>query len=191
MESCESHATTNHSMPEGERPGSLTRAIRHVGDRGLFRGHALNAIDAKGRVAIPANIRKTIESNSGQLSFVIGKREGDPCLIGYDQGWAATLKSELRTEEARERDAGRAFDKNNLNRRAFGNTDDVVFDASGRFIMPKFFRDKAQIGDWVLFLGTADDFEMWNPHLLIATPDVDEETKDLARYLLAERKVAL
>ena len=178
-------------MPEGERPRSFKRANTHVGDRGLFRGHALNAIDAKGRVAIPANIRKTIEANSGQLSFVIGKREGDPCLIGYDQGRAAALKDELRAEEARERDAGRAFDKNNLNRRAFGTTDDVVFDASGRFIMSKFFRDKAQIADWVLFLGTSDDFEMWNPHQLIATPNIDEDTKDLARYLLAERKVAL
>ena len=157
----------------------------------MFRGYALNAIDAKGRVAIPAGIRKTIELNSEQPSFVIGKRDSYPCLCGYDRGWAALLKAELRADEARERDAGRAFDRANTNRRAFAVTDDVAFDASGRFIMPKFFRDTARIADWVMFLGTSDDFEMWNPHILIATPDVDEAFKELARYLLAERGVSL
>ncbi len=157
----------------------------------MFRGYALNAIDAKGRVAIPAPIRKTIEANSGQLSFVIGKRGGDPCLVGYDRDWAALMKAELREEEGRERVAGRSFDKNNANRRSFSNTEDVTFDASGRFIMPKFFRSLGKIEDWVLFLGTSDDFELWNPHVLIATADVDEDIKDLARFLLAEREVAL
>ncbi len=161
-----------------------------MSDRGLFRGYALNAIDAKGRVAIPAPFRKIVESNSKEAVIVIAKHDADPCLSGYDRDWADLLRTDLRANEARERDAGRDFNTHTSNRRAFTLTEDVGFDASGRFIMPRFFLGKAKLAEWVLFLGTGDQFEMWNPHILIGAPSVDEDTKDLARYLLAERGVA-
>jgi MraZ protein len=78
-----------------------------------------------------------------------------------------------------------------VNRSAFANTEDVSFDASGRFIMPKLSRVAAQIADWVLFLGTADDFEMWNPHILIATDNVASDIRELAHFALTERGVAI
>ncbi len=162
-----------------------------MGERGLFRGYALNAIDAKSRVAIPAPFRKTIEANTNQLSFVIGKRGGDPCLVGFDIDWATLMQAELRGEQTKASETGQALSKNNSSRLAYSNTEDVAFDASGRFIMPKYFRTLGQIADWVLFLGTADDFEMWNPHVLIAAPGVDDEIKDLARFLLVERGIGL
>ena len=161
-----------------------------MSERGLFRGYALNAIDAKGRVAIPAPFRKTIERKSNESVLVIGKHADDACLTGYDMSWADELQARIERDEARALDAGRSFDIHNSNRLANTLTEDLGFDASGRFIMPSFFRGKAEIGDWVLFLGTGNVFEMWNPHLLLKTATVDEDIKDLARHLLNERGVA-
>ena len=162
-----------------------------MGERGLFRGHALNAIDAKGRVAIPASIRKTIEANSSEPSVVIGKHARLPCLVGYDNGWAALLNAQIDRNEARALDNGRDFDSDGLTRSAFALTEDAGFDSSGRFVLPPFLRSKATLTHWALFLGTGNMFEIWSPHILIETPDVADDFKDLARYLLAERKVKL
>lgn len=161
-----------------------------VSGRALFRGNALNAIDAKARVAIPAGIRQAIEANGDGRNLLIAKHESDPCLIGYDHGWSALLHARLSRIEEREADAGRAYDYHNPNRRAFGLTEDVPFDASGRFIMPAQLRKRAQIEDLAFFMGTGDTFEIWNPKLLIETPGIDEELKEVVSDLLSGRGVA-
>lgn len=160
-----------------------------VGDRELFRGHALNAIDGKGRVAVPAFLRSAIEKNGDGRVLIIAKHQQDPCLTGYDRGWSRLLHDRLEREEERERAAGRDFDYFNSNRRAFGLVEEVPFDASGRFILPTFFRAKAQLTELAFFFGTGNIFEIWNPNLLIDTPGIDEETKDVAAFLMAERGV--
>ena len=162
-----------------------------MGDRGLFRGHALNAIDAKGRVAIPASFRKIIETNSADPSFIISKHDREPCLIGYDHGWAALLNAQIERKEERALEHGRDFDLDASNRNAFGLTEDAGFDSSGRFVLPQFLRSKGQLQNWALFLGTGNTFEIWSPHVLITTQNVNEDFKDLARFLLTERKVTL
>jgi MraZ protein len=158
-----------------------------VSERGLFRGHALNAIDAKGRVAIPAFLRATIEKNSDGRMLIIAKHDCDPCLTGYDRGWSELLHARLEREEERERTAGREFDYHNKNRRAFGLVEEVPYDSSGRFILPSFFRKKAQLDDLAFFFGTANTFEIWNPRILIETPGVDVEMKEIANFLVDER----
>jgi MraZ protein len=158
-----------------------------VSERGLFRGHALNAIDAKGRVAIPAFLRAVIEKNSDGRFLIIAKHECDPCLTGYDRGWSQLLHARLERDEEIERAAGRTFDRHNSNRRAFGLVEEVPYDASGRFILPEFFRRKAQLKDSAFFFGTANTFEIWNPRLLLETPGIDEEMKEIASFLVAQR----
>ncbi len=162
-----------------------------MASRGLFRGYALNAIDAKGRVAIPAPFRKTIEGNGNESLFVMGKHEADDCLVGYDNGWADILQAQIDAEFSSDRNAGRAFDKHNINRRANALTEPVKFDDSGRFIMSPSFRRRGKIENWVLFLGVGHVFEMWNPMSLIADPSVDDDVKEIARDLLTDRGVGL
>ena len=160
-----------------------------MSERELFSGHALNSIDAKGRLAIPASFRKVIERNSNAAHLVIGRHEADNCLTGYDRGWSALLQARIERDEARAQDSGQAFDRHNINRRAFGLVEDIGFDASGRFILPAFFRAKAQLTDWVLFLGVGQVFELWNPLVCLAADHIDADTKDLVRFLLDERGV--
>lgn len=155
--------------------------------RALFTGHALNAIDAKGRVAVPAGLRQAVEANGDGRNLIIAKHEADQCLIGYDRGWSTLLHERMNRTEARAEDAGRDYSRHNPNRRAFGLVEDVPFDASGRFILPPMLRARAKLDDLAFFLGTGDTFEIWNPRLVVDDPAVDEEIKDAVRWLLDAR----
>ena len=48
-------------------------------------------------------------------------------------------------------------------------------------------RRKGQIGDLVLFLGTGETFQIWNPDLLLGDDRIPEDLKDIARFRLEER----
>src|SRR4028118_116261 len=55
----------------------------------LFQGSALNAVDAKGRVSIPAFLRSVIERRGDARTIVLAKHEAFPCLSAYDPAYAA------------------------------------------------------------------------------------------------------
>ncbi len=57
----------------------------------LFNGSALTAVDAKGRLSVPAFIRGVIERRSDAKAVVIGMHEVSPCLNAYDRGYARNL----------------------------------------------------------------------------------------------------
>ncbi len=158
-------------------------------DRELFTGYAINAI-VKGRVAIPAFLRTAIEKNGDGRFVTIAKHDASPCLIGYDRGWTRHLREQLRVDEISERAAGREFDRHNANRRAFGLVEEVPYDASGRFIIPGFMKEKAGLTDTAFFFGTGDTFEIWSPATLLAAPGVDSEMKEVVTWLLAQRGAA-
>ena len=158
-----------------------------LADRGLFRGYGLQAIDGKGRVAIPAPLRAVIERNSGDRVLVMATHEADPCLSGYDRNWSDLLRARIDRDESRALNADRPVDRHNIARRAFGIIDEVPFDASGRFILPAYFRDKGQLTDLAFFLGTGDVFEIWNPQVLLDQPGVDRDLKDLVAFHLKNR----
>jgi MraZ protein len=160
-----------------------------VSDRELFTGYAINAI-VKGRVAIPAFLRSVIEKNGDGRLVTIAKHDASPCLIGYDRGWTRHLREQLRVDEAAQRSAGREFDRHNANRRAFGLVEEVPYDASGRFILPGFMREKAGLAETAFFFGTGDTFEIWSPELLLSAPGVDPEMKEVVTWLLAQRAMS-
>ena len=60
----------------------------------LFNGSALNAVDAKGRLSVPAFIRAVVERRSDAKAIIIGVHEVDPCLTAYDRNYARNLYNE-------------------------------------------------------------------------------------------------
>src|SRR5437762_10227682 len=82
------------------REGRLARCERgvDVALEHLFQGSALNAVDAKGRVSIPAFLRGVIERRGDARTIVLAKHEAFPCLSAYDPAYAA-LKHAKRSEE--------------------------------------------------------------------------------------------
>src|SRR3954467_2419141 len=61
----------------------------------LFQGSALNAVDAKGRVSIPAFLRTVIERRGDARTITLAKQEALPCLSAYDPAYAALKHAKL------------------------------------------------------------------------------------------------
>jgi MraZ protein len=152
----------------------------------LFNGSALNAVDAKGRLSVPAFIRGVVERRSDAKAVVIGAHEVDPCLTAYDRGYARILHAENeRRRLLEESRGGEAADHFARARRTFGITEDVPYDTSGRIILPPMMRRKGRIEDLALFVGTGGTFEIWNPY--VALESGDEGLRELAAYRLEEK----
>lgn len=161
--------------------------MTRVSDRELFSGYGLSPIDAKGRVAIPPDLRATIEANSAERILIVTQHDSDPCLIGYDRGWANLLAEEIVRDEALERTAGRVFDRSNTRRRAFSITERLPFDTSGRFVLNGFLREDMKFTSFAFFAGVGHVFEVWDPQTLLDAPDVDDRLKRACRWHLAQK----
>jgi MraZ protein len=154
----------------------------------LFQGSALNAVDAKGRVSVPAFLRSVIERRGDAKTIVLAKHESFPCLSAYDPAYAALKHSKLeRLFEKEEGNPAAALDYQQRNLMAFAATEEVPYDSSGRILFPPMMRSKGKIGDLALFLGTGETFQIWNPRLFLADKNIPEDLKDIARYRLEER----
>jgi len=156
----------------------------HVEIDHLFNGSALNAVDAKGRLSVPAFIRSVVERRSEAKAIIIGAHDVDPCLTAYDRNYARNLfrENERRRliEEAAEPQAHYA-----RARRTFGVTEETPYDSSGRIILPPLLRRRGEIEDLALFVGVGGTFEIWNPRLALASSDAD--LRELAAYRLEEK----
>jgi MraZ protein len=154
----------------------------------LFQGSALNAVDAKGRVSVPAFLRSVIERRGDAKSIVLAKHEAFPCLSAYDPAYAALKHSKLeRLFEKQEADPEAALEYQQRNLIAFAATEEVPYDSSGRIVLPTMMRRKGGLEDLALFLGTGETFQIWNPQMFLDDPRVPEDMKDIARYRLEER----
>jgi MraZ protein len=158
----------------------------------LFQGSALNAVDAKGRVSIPAFLRSVIERRGQSRTVVLAKHENFACLSAYDPAYAALKHAKLeRLLEKEETNPDAELQHQRRNLMAFAASEEVPYDSSGRILMPPMMRMKGKIGELALFLGTGETFQIWNPELLLADDNIPEDLKDIARYRLDERGAAL
>jgi len=160
----------------------------------LFQGSALNAVDAKGRVSVPSFLRAIIEKRSDAKALVLAKHDTYPCISAYDHGYAAIQHAKLeRLYEKREgeSDPANLADYHQRNMLAFGSTEDVPYDSSGRIIFPPMMRRKGGIEELALFVGAGEIFQIWNPATFLKSDAVHPDMKDIARYRLEERGLSL
>ena len=61
----------------------------------LFQGSALNAVDAKGRVSVPAFLRSVIERRGDARNIVLAKHDAFTALAAYDPAYAALKHAKL------------------------------------------------------------------------------------------------
>jgi MraZ protein len=154
----------------------------------LFQGSALNAVDAKGRVSVPAFLRQVIERRGDARTIVLAKHDAFTALSAYDPAYAALKHQKLeRLLEKQETDPSAELDYARRTMMAFGATEEVPYDSSGRIIVPPMMRRKGQIDDLALFIGVGETFQIWNPKLFLADANIPEDMKDIARFRLEER----
>lgn len=160
-------------------------AVRVLEREHLFRGSALNAVDAKGRLSVPAFIRQKVERRSDEKLLVLSLHAEFQCLVGYDANYSAVIqeKSEKRLGESPD-----ALAELDLQASLFAGTVDVPYDPSGRIILPPRLKRRADIADLALFVGMGGEFQVWNPQ--IALKSNSPALRELAADLLEEKGVA-
>lgn len=164
-----------------------------MSERGIYQGYALQGVDRKGRVAIPAALRTVVEANNARglageqvRTLTLAPHDGERCLIAYDQAYLPYLQAEMSRRANAKAEPGDAPDWN-VKRIGMGMVDIVPFDASGRFVLQGYPRAYAAIEDLAIFVSVGDHFEIWSPANLEASKTADERVKELGRYLIANR----
>lgn len=154
-----------------------------MGISDLFRGSALNAVDGKGRVTLPADYRATVRCRyrravhetgydpapsdpddrrrAGRAATLV-KDPDRPCLVGYEDVYAGVHLDRIERRHA---------DKSGLERERaihrdqgyFGASEDAAWDGAGRIMLTPRMRARAGIADAVYFFARGETFELWNP----------------------------
>ena len=156
----------------------------------FFQGSALNGVDAKGRLSVPAFVRAVIERRSDARAIVVGAHEVAPCLTAYGRGYARNLYTEMERRRLADEDRGGTLDEHYARaRRLFGMTEDVPYDTSGRIVLPPMMRRKGGIEDLALFVGVGGIVEIWNPRTALA--EGDRDLREIAAWRLEEKGIAL
>lgn len=121
-----------------------------------FKGKETFSLDNKGRVSLPAKMRKSIPELA-ENTFVV-TRGLDKCIFAYPiNEWEEKHKKSL--EELNQYDA----QNRQFLRRMLECSEDVALDSQQRITLPKDLLDWAGIESKVTIVGILDHIEFWNP----------------------------
>ncbi len=155
--------------------------------RELFKGFAINAVDAKGRLSIPAGYRSTIEARSAVKEVTLSLRFEPNHIRAYDEFYNDFIYQQIERRFTPEQDAERAA----ALQREFSFVEPLPYDANGRIMLPAATREAAGIDRLACFIAFADYFEIWDPKALLASDRADPATVFHVRNLLKERGEAI
>lgn len=141
----------------------------------FFQGYEQYSIDEKGRVNIPARMRKSLSDEAGG-TFIL-TRGNDNCIAAYPLNeWKKYMDmiSKLNQFDEKNRRFMRSFLKWNV---------EVSLDRQNRITLPKQHLELADITKNVVILGQFDHIEFWDPDRL----EKYEQDSDIAIEELAEK----
>jgi MraZ protein len=121
----------------------------------LFLSTAVNKIDKKGRVSVPAAWRAAVlgQSFPGIIVFRSFKLEA---LEGCDV--------ERMTEMSQRLDTLDQFSEEHESLASiFADAQQLAFDGEGRIVLPEFLIQHAGIGETAAFVGQGRTFQIWEP----------------------------
>ena len=146
-----------------------------------FRGRSENAVDGKGRLAIPAKMRRALTPEA-QDTFV-ATRGLETCIVLYPLDVWEQKEAHLRSLNQYEGEETRHF------LRALTMwAEDVALDKQGRILLPADLRDFAGITDAAVVIGTVDHLEVWDPAELDAYfAEQPGSYKDAAQQVMGGR----
>lgn len=131
---------------QGTAGGGTARAA-------TFRGVTHLALDAKGRLAIPARHRDALAAGGDGLVVT-----ADPsrCLLVYPRATWEPIQTRLMSLSS--------FDERirGLQRLLVGHADDVEIDGAGRILVPPALRQYARLDKHVVLVGQGSKFELWD-----------------------------
>ena len=140
-----------------------------------FKGQAEYSVDSKGRVAIPAKMRSTLNPEA-KKTFTI-TRGFDDCIFLYPLDTWEKKEEEMAQLNMYDRET-RAFVRGIMRW-----ADEVSLDSQGRITLPKNLVELARISDSATIIGSFDHIEIWDPDVFDAY--LNEQSADYET--LAER----
>lgn len=124
----------------------------------MFRGANLLALDAKGRMAMPAKYREELTALcDGRLIITVGR---DRCLLLYPLSVWEDIEAQINQLP------GLDPHVRLLQRNLIGRAEDLELDAQGRVRLPIQLREFAQLEKRVVLVGVTKKFELWNEETL-------------------------
>ena len=123
----------------------------------VFRGVTQLALDAKGRLAIPAKHREALVggSEAAERALIL---TADPsrCLLVYPRStWEPIQARLMALSSFYEQIRG-------LQRLLVGHADEVEMDGAGRILIPPPLRQYAGLDHRVVLVGQGNKFELWD-----------------------------
>jgi len=143
----------------------------------MFLGEYSHALDAKGRLTIPARFRAELETG------LVITRGSEPCLVAYPLGeWTALANRAAAMPQASR--AARSY-----SRLVFGGASEAQLDTMGRVLIPAFLREYAAIDGEAVIVGVNAFIEIWNPDRWREALERDAQNLDLILGEVAEMGV--
>lgn len=123
-----------------------------------FKGQYEHSIDAKGRVAFPAKLRKSLSPEAQERFTIV--RGLESCLYLYPEDeWKNIEKRFTKVNSFKK--AGRVAKRNFLR-----YAEDVSLDGQNRIAIPADLSNYAGISAKAVFLGMGEYIEVWDPERL-------------------------
>ena len=133
-----------------------------------FRGGHTYSVDNKGRINIPAKLRKNLSLDANDTFIII--RGFEKCLFVYPlDEWN---RVEQRLRELSTFNPDHRF----LLRTIFEHVAESTLDGQSRIAIPSELRSFAEIDGDVLIIGALDRIEIWNPRVFQAYKKSRPET---------------
>lgn len=120
-----------------------------------FKGSYMYAVDEKGRISLPAKLRKYVSPEANE-TFVI-TRGFEKCLFVYPADEWNKLEANLRGLSSYDPEHRRFI------RTLLELASESQLDGQARLSIPQELREYANIENEVRVIGTLDKIEFWNP----------------------------
>jgi MraZ protein len=120
----------------------------------IFRGINNLAVDAKGRMAMPARYRdRLMEICGGRMVVTVDR---DRCLLVYPLPEWEVIEAQLVALPSLNKQARL------LQRLLIGHATEVELDSQGRILLPTMLREYANMDKKLVLIGQGKKFEIWD-----------------------------
>lgn len=135
----------------------------------LFTGKAVNKVDRKGRVSVPARFRNELAGQSFHGVAVYPSVNGSKSLTGCGEDVLRQWSDAYRGNDP--------FDTDSTSKRMqlFSTVERLPFDADGRVLLPADLLAHAGITTHAEFVGMGHEFQIWEPATLKAVRDAEQK----------------
>lgn len=123
----------------------------------MFYGEFIHSLDNKGRLILPAKIRDMAKENNIEKFFLT--RGLDRCIFMFSEFEWQNQEQKFRNMPFTKQES-RTF-----NRLFFSGAAEIIPDKQGRFIIPQYLKDFAEIERDAMIIGVSNRIEIWDKTL--------------------------